>query len=147
MDELSPEAEALRKVPFFEDITDQDLERVARIGERRTFADGQEIVRRGDVGGGLFVILAGTAKVEAGGRTHELGPGEFVGEMALLARRPRSATVTASGPVEALTVEAMHFKPFLVKNPSVAVAILERVVARLREVQDRVDASREDAGD
>jgi CRP-like cAMP-binding protein len=138
MDELTPEAQALRNVPFFEDLTDEDLERVARIGERRTFAPGQNIVREGDVGGGLFVILSGTARVETGGKVHELGPGEFVGEMALLARRPRSATVTATEPVEAITVEAMHFKPFLVKNPSVAVAILDRVAARLREVQDRV---------
>ena len=137
-DELSPEAAALRGIPFFEDLTDEDLERVARIGERRSFEDGQEIVRRGEVGGGLFVILSGTARVDTGGKVHDLGPGEFVGEMALLARRPRSATVIAAGPVETLSVEAMHFKPFLVKNPSVAVAILERVVARLREVQDRV---------
>jgi CRP-like cAMP-binding protein len=139
MDELTPEAQALRFVPFFEDLTDEDLERMAKVGVRRRFAAGETILKQGDVGGGLFIILSGEAGVEAGGAVHTLGPGDFVGEMALLARRPRSATVTAQTDVEALTVEAMHFKPFLIKNPSVAVSILERVVGRLREVQDRVD--------
>ena len=139
MDELTPEAQALRSVPFFEDLTDDDLERVAKVGERRRFAPGETILNQGEVGGGLFIILSGTAGVETGGTVHTLGPGDFVGEMALLARRPRSATVSAQTEVEALTVEAMHFKPFLIKNPSVAVSILERVVGRLREVQDRVD--------
>ena len=141
MDELTPQAQALRNVPFFEELTDEDLERMIRIGEVRRFEPGQDIVTRGEVGGGLFVIVSGTARVEAGGRAHDLATGDFVGEMALLERRPRSATVTAVSPVEALTIEAMHFKPFLIKNPSVAVAILNGVVARLREVQDRLDAA------
>ncbi len=140
MDELTPEARALRNVPFFEDLTDEDLERMVRIGERRRYQAGQDIVTRGEVGGGLFVILSGTARVETGGKAHELKAGNFVGEMALLERRPRSATVTAETEVEALTIEAMHFGPFLIKNPSLALAILNGVVARLREVQDRLDA-------
>jgi CRP/FNR family cyclic AMP-dependent transcriptional regulator len=140
--ELPEEVEALRKIPFFEDLTPEDLQRVATIGERRTFAEGQEIVARGEEGGGLFVVLSGTARVETGGREHALVPGDFFGEMALLGARPRSATVTAAEPVEALTLEAIHFRPFLIKNPSVAVTILEGVVARLREVQERVDRER-----
>lgn len=134
----SAEAERLRAIPFFDDLTPEDLDRVARIGERRTFDAGEAIVAKDTQGQALFVLLSGRASVEAGGKEHELGPGDFVGEMALLGRRPRSATVTATEPVECLVFEAMYFKPFLIKNPSVAVAILERVVERLREVQDRV---------
>jgi CRP-like cAMP-binding protein len=137
-EELAPEIEALRGVPFFEDLTPEDLQRIATIGERRTFGVGEPIVTKDSVGGGLFVILSGTATVEAGGKVHRLGPGQFFGEMALLARRPRSATVTAEESVEALTLEATYFRPFLIKNPSVAVTILEGVAERLREVQDRV---------
>jgi CRP-like cAMP-binding protein len=144
MDELPAEVEALRKVPFFENLTPEDLSRLATIGRRRTFGPGEDIVRQGDVTGGLFVILSGTATVHAGGRTHPLGPGDFVGEMALLAGRPRSATVTATEPVEAMVLEAMYFKPFLVKNPSVAVAILDGVAARLREVQERIERMESD---
>jgi len=138
-DELAPEIEALRKVPFFEDLTPEDLERIATIGHRMTFATGQSILSKDEVGGGLFVLLSGSATVEAGGKSHRLRPGDFLGEMSLLGHRPRSATVTAEEPVEVLTVEATYFRPFLIKNPSVAVTILEGVVERLREVQERIE--------
>jgi CRP-like cAMP-binding protein len=141
--ESPDEVEALRKVPFFEDLTPEDLERMARVGVRKTYSKGEHIVTRDDVGGGMYVILSGTAAVEAGGKRHTLGPGDFFGEMALIAGRPRSATVTAVEPVEAMTFEAMYFRPFLIKNPSVAVTILEGVARRLREVQDRIDPSTE----
>jgi len=139
MDELRPEVEALRKIPFFEDLTPEDLDRIAKIGKRRSFSAGQQMVTKNEAQSGLFVILSGTAAVEAGGKRHELSPGDFFGEMALLSARPRSATVTAAEPVEAMVFEAMYFRPFLVKNPSVAVTILEGVVNRLREVQDRIE--------
>ena len=132
------EHEHLRKIPFFEDLTPEDLERVARIGERRGFDAGEPVLAKGTEGQAMFVILSGRATVEAGGKAHDLGPGDFFGEMALLGRRPRSATVTAIEPVECLVFETMYFRPFLIKNPSVAVAILEGVVERLREVQERV---------
>jgi CRP-like cAMP-binding protein len=140
MTELSPEVESLRKIPFFEGLTPEDLDRIARIGRRVSFGAGETIVEKDSQGTGMFVILSGTAGVEVGGREHKLGPGEFFGEMALIAARRRSATVTAKEPLEALTIEATYFKPFLMKNPSVAVAVLEGVVDRLREVQERIDA-------
>lgn len=141
MDELAPEVEALRRVPFFQDLTPEDLDRMARIGRRRSFLPGQPIVSKDAVEGGLFVILSGTVSVETGGKRHTLAPGQFFGEMALLSRRPRSATVTAQEPVEAMVLDAMYFRPFLIKNPSVAVTILEGVVDRLREVQERIDSA------
>jgi CRP-like cAMP-binding protein len=131
-------SEHLRRIPFFEDLTPEDLDRIATIGQRRSFAPGETIVAKDTEGQALFVILSGRATVDAGGKVHQLDPGAFVGEMALLGRRRRSATVTAEDQVECLVIEAMYFKPFLIKNPSVAVAILEGVVERLREVQERV---------
>jgi CRP-like cAMP-binding protein len=139
IEEESQEARVLRKVPFFEALTTEDLDRIARIGQRRSFRSGEAIVTRDTVGGGLFVIMSGSATVEAGGRRHSLGSGDFFGEMALLAGKPRSATVTAAEDVEVMTIEAMYFRPFLIKNPSVAVTLLEGVAERLREVQDRID--------
>ncbi len=137
-DDESPELQALRRVPFFEDLTPEDLARIAKIGERRRYEAGSAIVAKDEAGSGLFVILEGTAQVETGGKVHTLTPGSFFGEMALLARKPRSATVTAVDPVEVLAVEATYFRPFLIKNPSVAVTILEGVADRLREVQERI---------
>jgi len=137
--ELPEEVEALRKVRFFEDLTPEDLERVAKVGERRSFEAGEHIVERGGSPEGLFILLSGSATVEAGGKTHRLGPGDFLGEMALLGAKPRAATVIAAEPVEAMEIKAIYFGPFLVKNCSVAVQILRGVVERLREVQDRLE--------
>ncbi|MDP8955975.1 MAG: Crp/Fnr family transcriptional regulator [Actinomycetota bacterium] len=145
-DQDPAELEALRRVPFFEELTPDDLARMAKIGERRRYQAGSAIVTKDEAGGGLFVILEGSARVEAGGRVHTLGPGSFFGEMALLSRKPRSATVTAMDSVEVLTLEAMYFRPFLIKNPSVAVTILEGVADRLREVQERVEEIQRAAG-
>jgi CRP-like cAMP-binding protein len=138
---MTSDVEALRKVRFFEELTDDDLARVAKVGQRRSFAVGDALVERDSDRGGLFVILAGTATVEVGGAVHDLGPGDFFGEMALLGHTRRSASVTAKGPVEALVIETIYFDPFLIQNPSVAVAILHGVVERLREVQERIDTA------
>ncbi len=143
LDDLPPELEALRKVPFFEDLTSEDLQRIARIGRRRSFDAGEAIVSRGSDDPGLYVLLSGTASVTAGGRTHSLRAGDFVGEMSLLAGRPRTATVTADEPVEALVITTMYFKPFLIANPSVAVHILEVVAERLRNLQEELEGGDE----
>jgi CRP-like cAMP-binding protein len=135
------DVEALRRIRFFEELTDDDLARVAKLGQRRSFAAGETLVERDTDRGGLFVMLSGRARVEVGGAVHELGPGDFFGEMALLGHTRRSASVTASEPVEALVIETIYFDPFLMQNPSVAVAILHGVVERLREVQERIDRS------
>ena len=142
-DPLAPEVEALRNIPFFEGLLPEDLERLARIGERRTYAPGEAILTKDEEGVALYVILSGSATVDAGGVAHTLGPGEFVGEMALLEGSRRTATVTAVEPVEAMVIEAMYFGPFLTKNPSVTVQILKGVTRRLREVQDRIDRGSE----
>jgi CRP-like cAMP-binding protein len=153
------DGEALRRLRFFSELTDEDLMRVANIGRRRTFVAGETLVERGADSGGLFVILSGRVSVDTGGATHQLGPGDFFGEMALLSgsqrsrgtgadffgeraslsRARRSATVIAIEPVEALVIETIYFDPFLIENPSLTLVILHGVVERLREVQDRME--------
>jgi CRP/FNR family transcriptional regulator, cyclic AMP receptor protein len=132
--------EALRSSPFFAGLAEEDLERIAEMGEPVSFGQKETIVEKGSSGDAMYVLLWGTAEVEVGGRVHKPGAGQVVGEMALFSRKKRTATVTASDPVEALKVPADRFHEFLLRNSSVAVGILEQVVERLREVQDRVEA-------
>jgi CRP-like cAMP-binding protein len=157
---LSREAKALRVLPFFRELTDDDLGRLARLGRRCAYQSGETLVERGSDSGGLFVILSGGASVDAGGTVHQLGPGDFFGEMALfgsqrstgagadffgerasLSRTRRSASVVATEPGEALVIETIYFDAFLMENPSVAVAILRGVVDRLRKLQNRMEGS------
>ena len=85
----SSQAQALRALPFFDELTDDDLVRVMRIGRRRSFGAGEIVVERDSDSGGLFVLLSGRVSVDAGGAIEELGPGGFFGEMALLGREER----------------------------------------------------------
>ena len=140
MQELPPDVLRLRRITFFRYLTDADLSRLARIARRRSFAAGETMVEKGSDRGGLFVILSGAAEVETGAAVHALGPGDFFGELALLAGSRRTATVRATQPVEAMVVETMAFRPFLIENPSVAVTLLEGVADRLNEAQERLDS-------
>ena len=111
-----------------------------REGKRVEFEPGAAMVEAGDRGDAMFVILSGSAEVDVGGRYHVLKPGDFFGEMALISSKKRTATVKAVEPVDALRVPAEDFRNFLLEHPSVSLAMLEAMVERLREVQNRIDA-------
>jgi CRP-like cAMP-binding protein len=114
------DVKALRKARFFKSLTDRDLARVARVGQMRRFRPEEALAERGSDPErcGLFVILSGTATVEAGGDTYELSPGDFFGEMALLGRTRRSASVTAREPVDAWSSRRSTSTPSSCRAPA-----------------------------
>jgi CRP-like cAMP-binding protein len=139
MDELTVGRAALERMPLFAGLDREHLEDVLAVGRRVSFEPGQAIVERGDPGDAMYIVVDGAAEVDVGGRFHRLGRGDFFGEMAVLAGKPREATVKAVEPVEALRIAADDFQAFLSTNPRVAVGMLKSLVERLREVQDRLD--------
>jgi len=86
-------------------LTPEDLQRLARIGEKRTYQPGNEIVRKDEEGVALYVILSGSATVTAGGKTHTLRPGDFFGEGALAGQSIRIGTATAVVASSVLIIE------------------------------------------
>ena len=140
MDEHGLEIGALEQTPFFAGLRVEDLENVLGMGRHLHFDPGQSIVEEGDVGDGMYIVLEGKARVDVGGRYHDLGPGAFFGEMALIRRRKRSATVKAVEPVTAMMISAVDFRRFLLENPTVSIGMLEGLVDRLHEVQQRIEA-------
>jgi len=88
----------------------------------------------------MYVIISGGARVDVGGRFHDLGPGDVFGEMALLSPGRRMATVRAVSEVAALRVPADAFQAFLLQHPAVALSIMKQLVVRLREVEQRIEA-------
>jgi CRP/FNR family cyclic AMP-dependent transcriptional regulator len=140
MSDPSVDAEALQRIPFFTGLSPDDADSVLQVGRRVTYLSGETIVERGEMGDAMYLMLAGTAEVDVGGRFHTLKQGDFFGEMALIAAKKRMATVKSVEPVEALMIHADDFHAFLLDHPTVAVAMLKALVERLREVEERVDA-------
>jgi CRP-like cAMP-binding protein len=139
MDEVSVGLAALERTPLFAGLDRQHLQDVLSVGQRVSYQPGQAIVERGDPGDAMYIVVGGAAEVDVGGRYHRLERGDFFGEMAVLAGKPREATVKAVEPMEALRIPADDFQAFLATNPQIAVGMLKSLVERLREVQDRLD--------
>jgi CRP-like cAMP-binding protein len=139
MDEVTVGIAALERTPLFAGLDREDLRKVLGAGQRVSFERGQAIVERGLRGDAMYVIVAGAAELDVGGRFHRLERGDFFGEMAVLASERREATVKAVEPVEALRIPADGLQAVLLENPKVAVGMLKSLVGRLREVQDRLD--------
>jgi CRP-like cAMP-binding protein len=139
MDEVTVGLAALERTPLFAGLDRQHLQDVLSVGQRVSYQPGQAIVERGDPGDAMYIVVGGAAEVDVGGRYHRLERGDFFGEMAVLAGKPREATVKAVEPMEALRIPADDFQAFLATNPQIALGMLKSLVERLREVQDRLD--------
>ena len=100
MDEVTVGLTALERAPLFAGLDREHLEEVLAVGRRASFQPGQAIVERGDPGDAMYILLGGAAEVDVGGRFHRLERGDFFGEMAVLAGKPREATVKAVEPRE-----------------------------------------------
>jgi uncharacterized membrane protein len=133
MDDLS----ALRLVPLFGHMSDEDLRDVLRLMAPANFAPGEVIIREGEPGDDFFVVLRGVARIAvraADGNelvVGEAGPGGFFGELSMLTGEPRSARVQANEAVETLTLHRDQFLVFLEKHPQAAISVLMELGHRL----------------
>jgi CRP-like cAMP-binding protein len=125
--------DALAKVPLFARVPKRHLRTILRRTGEYEYEDGATILKGGRQGEVLFVLLDGAARVVRGGRTvARLGPGDFFGEIAVLDRRPRTATVIATSPVRCLTLHRDDLREVIAGEPDVAWALLEGLASRLR---------------
>ncbi len=131
----------LRRVPLFQGMTDTAIAAVARLVVESAFDPGTHLTVEGEPGDAFFVIVDGTARVTHGDRpVRDLGPGDFVGEISLIDGRPRTATVTATSPLQALVIRHPDFMALIDGVSSVRLGVLmemtERVRADHRQVLD-----------
>jgi CRP/FNR family cyclic AMP-dependent transcriptional regulator len=128
----------LQAVPLFSGVPEKELRRVAKSFRPRTFAAGQTIVVEGNEGVGFFIIDSGTATVSVGGEeVRKLGEGDHFGEIALIDSGPRSATVVADTDVRCHGMTAWSFRPLVESNAAIAWPLLESLVRRLRDAEQR----------
>jgi CRP-like cAMP-binding protein len=130
--------ETLSRVPMFTGVKAKELKRLAKGMAERTFDEGETITTEGQSGVGFFVIEDGNATVSLRGEVvRTLGPGDHFGEIALIDQGPRSATVVATTDLRCRGMTSWEFRPFVQSHPEVAWPLLENLVGRLRESEER----------
>ena len=133
----SQKVEMLQGIPMFSYLTKKQLLEVARHTDEIQVDAGSVLARAGDMGRELFIIVEGTATVSRNGTTlAQLGRGDWVGEMALLDHKPRSADVVADGPMSVLVVSGQEFKPLLESAPDLSLRLLRSMAQRLRDADE-----------
>jgi CRP/FNR family transcriptional regulator, cyclic AMP receptor protein len=127
-------SEVLAKVPLFSMLSKRDLEKLAKDAHDRTFPAGSVLTEENEFGTIFTVIVDGQATVTIRGKVARvLKGGDFFGEMALIDRSPRSATVTADTELRCLLMTQPVFRPFAVSHPETMWALLELMVQRVRD--------------
>jgi CRP-like cAMP-binding protein len=126
-------ADELKQVPLFSGLSRRQLARLARQCQERVVKPGATVVREGKAGGvGFFIVSEGEAIVTVGDRrVATLGPGDHFGELALISKRERNATVTATTTLRCLVIAFWNFREFAIENPDVTWKLLEQVVDTL----------------
>jgi hypothetical protein len=129
----------LREIPIFADLSPEDLELVANIAREEWYPPNTSIFQQGDEGHVMFVIVEGRLQVvrTANGTEQvlaERGPGDFVGEMAVIESAPRVASLRTQSEVRVLAIDGETFKGILHERPNVSFAVLRSISRRLREM-------------
>ena len=134
------QATMLARAPLFEGLSRTHRRELAAASAFRHVRAGTELVKEGVAGSVFYVIVSGHAKVVRGGRTlKRLGPNDFFGEMSVLTKMPRSASVVAETPMECLTLSATGLRTVMTRDPLIAVRLLATLADRLATLDRRAD--------
>jgi CRP-like cAMP-binding protein len=124
----------LKNAPLFAHCSKQELQQIASIADELDLPEGKVLIREGERGREFFVIVDGVVEVRRKGRkVNDLGAGAFVGEIALLSKIPRTATVTAKTSVDVLVITDRAFMALLEKQPNLAVKVARTLAERVGE--------------
>ena len=133
-----PSADLIRGIPIFSDLDDASVKQLSGDFIEREFSAGQPIATEGEGGLNFFVVESGSADVTIGGNSvATLGPGASFGEIALVDKSARSATVTATSDLRAYALPVWSFRSFAESRPSVTWKLLELLAERLRSAEHR----------
>jgi CRP/FNR family cyclic AMP-dependent transcriptional regulator len=122
----------IKRVPLFAAASKQELAEIASIADEIDLPEGKVLIREGDTGREFFVLVDGTAEVARGGKkVATIGPGDFFGEIALISKSPRNATITTTSPVRALVITDRAFRQLLDHAPQIQIGVLTALAERL----------------
>jgi CRP-like cAMP-binding protein len=122
----------IARVPLFAGLSKSELGKVASIADEIDLPADKVLIREGERGREFFVLLEGEVEVaRKGKKLATRRAGEFFGEIALVSKLPRIATVQTSQPVRALVIRDVDFRALLQRTPAIAVNVLQAVADRL----------------
>jgi CRP/FNR family cyclic AMP-dependent transcriptional regulator len=123
--------ELLLKIPLFTRCSKRELAAIATLANEVNLPEGHTLIREGAQAFSFFVLVEGTADVrQIDRKITTLGHGDFMGELALILERPRTATVTLTSPARLLAVSAHNFHPLLERSPQLQLKLLETLAER-----------------
>ena len=124
--------ELLKRVPLFAECSKAELRRLAAIADELDIREGAVLTREGRVGHEFFVLIEGTVRVSSDGRKlADLGAGDWLGEIALLTKAPRTATAVATSHLRTLVIVDREFRRVVEEMPTIAMKVLSCVAVRL----------------
>jgi CRP/FNR family transcriptional regulator, cyclic AMP receptor protein len=134
----APSHDLIRGVPLFAETDETFLDRLAEEFNPRTYPPGELMAEEGERGRTFFVIESGEAAVLVNGNeVRKLGPGDSFGEMALIDKSARSATVRADTEVRGYQLPVFSFRPIVESHPEMTWALLEAMAQRVRDAESR----------
>ncbi len=135
-----PKVDLLRSVPLFASCSRRELDGIAALTDEIDLPAGRTFIREGTTAHEFFIILDGEVKVEHQGQLlRTMGPGDFLGEIALIDGKPRTATATAARASRLLVVGHREFRSLMASNPTIQVDILQALAARVRNLQPEAE--------
>jgi hypothetical protein len=131
----------LRRVPLFADLSPDELKQVALVTSELSFSQSEILARQGEAGDEMYVILEGEIEVSVEGTAGKRevlarrGPGEVVGEMSIISREPRMASLIAASDLRILRIAQKEFEGILRERPQTGLAVMRVLIKRLKEAQ------------
>jgi CRP-like cAMP-binding protein len=132
----NPKLDLLRRVPLFTQCRGNSLELIGRLADEVDVPDNHTLMRQGSLAQEFFLIVDGRVRIERDGQTvNTLGPGDFLGEIALLSEGRRTATAVTEGPAKLLVITHRGFHSLLDSSASIRTAILNGLAGRLQSLE------------
>lgn len=133
---MDPKLELIKKVPLFVHCDKRSIEEIGRLAEEVDVPAGKVLMQEGESADAFYMIVDGTVRVERTGLApFELGPGAFLGEIALVDHGPRTATATTTTPARLLVLGHHEFDQMLDKHPGFKAQIMESLAKRVRNLE------------
>lgn len=122
----------LKRVPLLAGMSQRDIEEVGQLAEEIDVPAGKVLMREGARGDEFFVIVTGSVRLERGGQAFRtMGPGDFLGEIALVGDTPRTASATVETPAKLLVVGHREFHSLMDRFPTIQTCVLQALAARV----------------